>query len=109
VQVNPIAICLGKIELAISCEQPMKHLAQAALDEFFTSKPKQLPFDAPIAELGLSNQTTNILDKHHGIRTVGALKSCTKAELLELRYFGETMLVEVIEKLRKVGMKLRKA
>jgi hypothetical protein len=64
------------------------------------------PFEMPVAELELSARGTNSLQSA-GITTVGDLCKQAPDDLLEIRNFGETVLVEVRNKLAKQGLRLR--
>lgn len=61
--------------------------------------------DSPIASLELSVRASNCLEAAK-IGTIGELARLTEADLLELRSFGKTSLLEVREKLAKVGLAL---
>jgi len=70
--------------------------------------------DAPNAEvvksitcLGLCVRTRNVLDKTGGIHTLRELCEKTESELLGIPSFGLTSLLEVKEKLDRLGLKLR--
>ena len=56
-----------------------------------------------LADLNLSVRATNCLESEN-IRTVRDLVSKTEDQLLEVRNFGETTLVEVREKLSSIGL-----
>jgi hypothetical protein len=60
----------------------------------------------PIADLELSVRASNALESA-GIANVGDLCKRTADELLQVRYFGETVLREVRDKLAKAGLRLR--
>ncbi|MCK4341601.1 MAG: DNA-directed RNA polymerase subunit alpha [Phycisphaerae bacterium] len=65
----------------------------------------QQKLDRSIAALELSVRSSNCLDVAK-ITTIGELARLTEAELLELRSFGHTSLIEVKEKLAKIGLSL---
>ena len=58
-----------------------------------------------LAELNLSVRATNCLESE-GINTVRDLVSRTEDQLLQVRNFGETTLVEVRERLGAIGLRL---
>jgi len=58
-----------------------------------------------LAELDLSVRATNCLESEN-INTVRDLVGCSEDQLLELRNFGETTLIEVREKLSDIGLRL---
>jgi DNA-directed RNA polymerase subunit alpha len=58
-----------------------------------------------LAELNLSVRATNCLESE-GINTVRDLVRRTDEELLQVRNFGETTLLEVKEKLKEIGLRL---
>jgi len=60
----------------------------------------------PIKELELSVRSENCLLRA-GIKTVGELIQKTPGELLKIRNLGKKSLVEIQEKLQKLGLKLR--
>jgi DNA-directed RNA polymerase subunit alpha len=59
----------------------------------------------PIADLKLSVRASNCLESEN-IMTVRQLVSRTEDQLLEVRNFGETTLLEVQDKLRELGLHL---
>lgn len=65
----------------------------------------QVNLDRPLAELELSVRATNCLESE-GIVTIRDLVTRSADELLEVRNFGETTLLEVKEKLSKMGLSL---
>lgn len=84
---------------------PMVHnkdrvLGGAALDHATESK-----LAMSLAELELSVRATNCLESEN-IHTVRDLVNRTEDELLEVRNFGETTLMEVREKLADMGLSL---
>lgn len=56
-----------------------------------------------IDELGFSTRTVNCL-KHGGILTVGKLIEKRTDELMEIRYFGQSCLYEVRDRLKGLGL-----
>jgi DNA-directed RNA polymerase subunit alpha len=58
-----------------------------------------------ISALNFSVRAKNCLD-HANIRTVRELVSRTEDQLIEIRNFGDTTLLEVQEKLRELGLRL---
>ncbi|MBM4075249.1 MAG: DNA-directed RNA polymerase subunit alpha [Planctomycetes bacterium] len=58
-----------------------------------------------LAELNLSVRATNCLESE-GINTVRELVSRTEDQLLQVRNFGDTTLVEVTERLSALGLRL---
>ncbi len=58
-----------------------------------------------LAELNLSVRATNCLESE-GINTVRDLVGKTEDQLLQVRNFGETTLVEVRDQLMKIGLRL---
>jgi DNA-directed RNA polymerase subunit alpha len=62
----------------------------------------------PIEELELSVRPYNCL-KRAGIHTIGDLVQRTEEEIANVKNFGRKSLEEVTEKLRALGLSLRKA
>ena len=58
-----------------------------------------------LAELNLSVRATNCLESE-GINTVRDLVSRAEDQLLQVRNFGETTLLEVKEQLTAIGLRL---
>ena len=58
-----------------------------------------------LAELNLSVRATNCLESE-GINTVRDLVSRSEDQLLQVRNFGETTLVEVRDQLGAIGLRL---
>jgi DNA-directed RNA polymerase subunit alpha len=58
-----------------------------------------------LAELNLSVRATNCLESE-GINTVRDLVSKSEEQLLQVRNFGETTLLEVREQLGEIGLRL---
>lgn len=62
-------------------------------------------FNQSLAELNLSVRATNCLESE-GINTIRDLVSRTEDQLLQVRNFGETTLIEVRERLGVIGLRL---
>lgn len=62
-------------------------------------------FNQSLAELNLSVRATNCLESE-GINTIRDLVSRSEDQLLQVRNFGETTLVEVRERLGLIGLRL---
>jgi DNA-directed RNA polymerase subunit alpha len=58
-----------------------------------------------LAELNLSVRATNCLESE-GINTIRDLVTRSEDQLLQVRNFGETTLVEVRERLSLIGLRL---
>ncbi|MEK6261552.1 MAG: DNA-directed RNA polymerase subunit alpha C-terminal domain-containing protein, partial [Planctomycetota bacterium] len=58
-----------------------------------------------LAELNLSVRATNCLESE-GINTVRDLVTRTEDQLLQVRNFGDTTLIEVRERLLSIGLRL---
>lgn len=56
-----------------------------------------------IDEIGLSVRTYNVLSRT-GIRTVEELKSMSDEELCKVRNLGRKSLLEILEKLKSLGI-----
>lgn len=80
---------------------PRFRQAQPALSE-----QEQALMSKPVSELNLSVRPRKCMNKL-GISTLGDLCARTADELLEVKNFGQTSLMEVREKLRQLGLKLR--
>jgi DNA-directed RNA polymerase subunit alpha len=74
-------------------QQPLTEQEQAVLNK-------------PVSELNLSVRARKCMNKL-GIMTLGELIQRTQDELLEIKNFGQTSLLEVREKLQQYGLKLR--
>jgi len=59
----------------------------------------------PIQEMELSVRASNCLESI-GVETVGQLAKMTEAELLKVRSFGKTSLLEIKKKLADLGLTL---
>ncbi|MCK4657890.1 MAG: tetratricopeptide repeat protein [Phycisphaerae bacterium] len=59
-----------------------------------------------VSELGLSVRARKCLQRL-GLGTVGELAACTEAELLAIKNFGQTSLVEIRRRLEEIGLALR--
>lgn len=73
---------------------------QAALDEELRQK-----LESSIAVLDLSVRASNCLESAK-VATIGELVRLSETDLLELRSFGKTSLLEVKEKLARIGLSL---
>ncbi len=62
--------------------------------------------DTPIEELDLSVRSFNCL-KRQGVNTIGQLKECTEADLLNIRNFGAKSIEEVKDKLQQMSLGLK--
>ena len=73
---------------------------------FEAEKDEQEQVDGtPIEELDLSVRSYNCL-KRQGINSVGQLRQCTEADLLNIRNFGAKSIEEVKDKLQAMGLGL---
>jgi DNA-directed RNA polymerase subunit alpha len=70
------------------------------------SEAEQAAMNKPISELNFSVRARKCMNRL-SISTVGELIQRTADELLEMKNFGQTSLVEVREKLTELGLKLR--
>lgn len=84
----------------VTAAEAIVERAEAPVDEEL-----QRRLDASIASLELSVRASNCLEAAK-ITTIGELVRMTEPELLELRSFGRTSLLEVKEKLASVGLTL---
>lgn len=93
------------LRLGQGLEQPQRrsHLPFNP-DEY--SPQEQALFNKPVSELNLSVRARKCMTRL-GITTIGELCVHTGDELLECKNFGVTSLVEVREKLKELGLKLR--
>ena len=64
-------------------------------------------FEKKIEELDLSVRSYNCL-KRAGINTVGELSQKNEEEMMRVRNLGRKSLKEVVQKLREVGLDLRR-
>ncbi len=65
----------------------------------------EVKLNMSLAELNLSVRASNCLESEN-INTVRDLANCTEDQLLEVRNFGETTLIEVRERLGGLGLRL---
>lgn len=84
--------------------QPKRPHPSINMDEF--SPQEQAMLNKPVSELNLSVRSRKCMNRLN-ITTIGELISHTGDELLECKNFGVTSLVEVREKLKALGLKLR--
>jgi DNA-directed RNA polymerase subunit alpha len=70
------------------------------------SEQEQAVLNKPVSDLNLSVRARKCMNRL-GVATIGDLLSRTTDELLEVKNFGQTSLLEVREKLRGLGLKLR--
>jgi len=81
-------------------------MIRRAVYERLKGTPQEHLLDKPFAELDLSVRARKALQML-GIMTIGDLCSRTEAELLGIKNFGTTSLIEVNEKLTNLGLSLR--
>ncbi|MEW6252759.1 MAG: DNA-directed RNA polymerase subunit alpha [Planctomycetota bacterium] len=84
----------------VAAAQARSEMAQPAVDEELRAK-----LERPIAALDLSVRASNCLEAAK-ITTIGDLVRRSPDELLQLRSFGKTSLMEVDQKLRELGLAL---
>ena len=84
---------------------PMVHSETRALGAVVLDQATEAKLGMSLAELDLSVRATNCLESEN-IITVRDLVTRTEEQLLEVRNFGETTLVEVREKLSDIGLRL---
>lgn len=93
------------LRLGMGLEQaPKKSHPSINIDEY--SPQEQAMLNKPVSELNLSVRSRKCMNRLN-ITTIGELVSHTGDELLECKNFGVTSLVEVREKLKELGLKLR--
>lgn len=93
------------LRLGQSLDQPTKR-PHASFNPDEYSPQEQALFSRPVTELNLSVRSRKCMNRL-GIGTIGELIVHTGDELLECKNFGVTSLVEVREKLKELGLKLR--
>ncbi|MHC5077249.1 MAG: DNA-directed RNA polymerase subunit alpha C-terminal domain-containing protein, partial [Planctomycetota bacterium] len=81
-------------------EQLAEEEVEEKVDEELAQK-----LQMPIQELELSVRSSNCLESIE-VETVGQLAKMTDAELLKIRSFGKTSLVEIKRKLSDIGLTL---
>lgn len=84
---------------------PLVHSETRALGAIALDQATEAKLAMSLAELDLSVRATNCLESEN-ITTVRDLVSRTEEQLLEVRNFGETTLMEVREKLSDIGLRL---
>ncbi len=84
----------------VAAAQSQPEMAQPAVDEELRAK-----LDRPISSLELSVRAGNCLEAAK-ISTIGDLVRKSEDELLQLRSFGKTSLMEVRQKLTELGLTL---
>ncbi len=84
---------------------PMVHSEVRALGSIGVDQAMENKLAMSLAELDLSVRATNCLESED-INTVRDLVSQSEDQLLEVRNFGETTLIEVREKLSDIGLSL---
>jgi DNA-directed RNA polymerase subunit alpha len=93
------------LRLGQALEEPKKRTSHSVNAEEYSPQEQAL-LSKPVAELNLSVRSRKCVNRL-GIGTIGELISHTGDELLECKNFGVTSLVEVREKLKELGLKLR--
>ena len=87
----------------------LQHDAQVSPDEVVTASPDleemRRKLDMPISALDLSVRAYNCLDGE-SIKTVGDLVQWKESDLLKVRNFGKTTLVEIQQRLGDLGLDL---
>lgn len=103
--------CLGQVDVALMHGDPNE--AKRAIDRAFEAAGhhEQIEFGSHIQVLALSERTKNALE-NKGIATVGALESCTEADIRAMdkrrgAVLGNTALDEIRQALAKVGRFLK--
>jgi DNA-directed RNA polymerase subunit alpha len=84
----------------VAASQGRAELAAPAMDDELRGK-----LERPIATLDLSVRASNCLEAAK-IGTIGELVRLTEGDLLQIRSFGKTSLMEVRQKLGEVGLSL---
>jgi len=97
--INPF-IQYFEIGEQIIAEQITEEVTEEAIDEELTAK-----LNTPVAELELSVRASNCLESMK-VETVGQLAKMTEADLLKVRSFGKTSLIEVKRKLADMDLSL---
>lgn len=93
------------LRLGQSLDQPTKRPHPSFNPDEYSPQEQAL-FNKPVTELNLSVRSRKCMTRL-GIGTIGELIVHTGDELLECKNFGVTSLVEVREKLKELGLKLR--
>lgn len=86
--------------------EDQQDLVRRAVYERLKGTPQEHLIDKSIADLDLSVRARKAIQML-GIQTIGDLCAKTEAELLGIKNFGTTSLVEVTEKLTALGLTLR--
>jgi len=97
--INPF-IQYFEIGEQIIAEQITEEVTEETIDEELTAK-----LNTPVAELELSVRASNCLESMK-VETVGQLAKMTEADLLKVRSFGKTSLIEVKRKLADMDLSL---
>ena len=84
---------------------PLVHTEARALGSIGLDQATEAKLAMNLAELDLSVRATNCLESEN-INTVRDLVTHTEDQLLEVRNFGETTMIEVREKLSDIGLRL---
>lgn len=93
------------LRLGQGLEQQQKRSHMSFNPEEYSPQEQAL-FTKPVSELNLSVRSRKCMNRL-GIGTIGELIAHTGDELLECKNFGVTSLVEVRDKLKALGLKLR--
>jgi DNA-directed RNA polymerase subunit alpha len=105
---NEIKAMLTQTGLSLGqfAEEPRREvLTPAAPKAVTTGDPVVL--QRSVSELELSVRSRKCLQRL-GVNTVGELAACSEAELLAIKNFGQTSLIEIRRRLNDVGLSLRK-
>jgi DNA-directed RNA polymerase subunit alpha len=84
---------------------PAVHAEDRGSSHVSTDTAMESKLNMSLAELSLSVRAMNCLESEN-INTVRDLVSRTEDQLMEVRNFGETTLVEVVERLSQLGLRL---
>lgn len=98
-------LSIKSLRLGQALEQPTKRPHPSFNPEEYSPQEQAL-FNKPVSELNLSVRARKCMTRL-GIATIGELIVHTGDELLECKNFGVTSLVEVRDKLKELGLKLR--
>lgn len=94
------------LRLGQNASPPVREpLSQPAAPKAITTGDPVL-LQRPVGELTLSVRSRKCLQRL-GVMTVGELAACTEAELLAIKNFGQTSLVEIKRRLTDLGLSLR--
>jgi DNA-directed RNA polymerase subunit alpha len=97
---------MGREELEISAGKPDSRIERLKAIITGIGTPTDDAMARPIGELDLSVRSRRCMTRL-GIQTLGELCSRSETELLSVRNFGQTSLVEIKEKLRGFGLNLK--